>query len=128
MRYSFFCKGHPNITANHPTTIEFTKDPSVSLTGDCILGVSATFDSKELFKFKGKSAVTCEFVIKDHVDKVTFVPCGDFSALHEFVLRKSNFISSRTFGLLASKAAIDINRKLVYELKQGNDMKVVMYD
>ena len=33
-------KGHKNVTASHPTTIEFTRDSHISPRADCILLVS----------------------------------------------------------------------------------------
>ena len=45
---SFFCFGHKNILAKHRNTLEFTKDKDLTLNGDCIVGVNANFDLKEI--------------------------------------------------------------------------------
>ena len=44
MQYKFKAYGHPNITAKHKTTLEFTKDKELSLRGDCIVGVKSDFE------------------------------------------------------------------------------------
>ena len=33
--------GHPNIRATHPTTLEVTREPHLTLRGDCIVAVKA---------------------------------------------------------------------------------------
>ena len=40
---TFLAFGHKNITANHKTTLEFTKENSVTKKGDCIIGVNSDF-------------------------------------------------------------------------------------
>lgn len=54
MKYSFFAYGHPNITAKHKTTFEFTKDSELTLAGDCIIGVKADFLLSDIKKFISK--------------------------------------------------------------------------
>ena len=63
MEYSFFSFGHPNITAKHKTTLEFTKDKELSLRGDCIIGVNSTFELKEIKKMI-KSGKKIKILIK----------------------------------------------------------------
>ena len=44
--------GHPNIVANHKTTLEFTKEKHLSPKGDCIVGINANKSIKEIaFEF-----------------------------------------------------------------------------
>src|SRR3989338_4407445 len=51
MKYQFNAYGHPNIRGAHKTTFELTKDAELSLRGDCIIGVNADFNLKEIKKF-----------------------------------------------------------------------------
>ncbi|MGA7043503.1 MAG: DUF371 domain-containing protein, partial [Nitrososphaeraceae archaeon] len=40
--------GHANIRSVHPRTIEITKDPNLTLRGDCIVGISANKSCSDL--------------------------------------------------------------------------------
>ena len=52
--------GHPNVRSTHTRTIEITKAPTLSLRGDCIIGVNANKACRDLkptlkhFKFIGQ--------------------------------------------------------------------------
>jgi len=52
---SFSSYSHPNITAKHKTTLEFTKDRNLTLKGDCIIGVNSDFNLKEIQDFIKKN-------------------------------------------------------------------------
>ena len=129
MKYSFNCYGHENITAKHKTTLEFTKDSNLSLRGNCIVGVRADFSLQQLKKFiKSK---TKELIKKENIGKKTIkkIPIKiiikinnykeeingylnpEFNDSKEIVIRKSEFVSSRTLVIGANKAACDISFK-----------------
>ena len=64
--FEFSCYGHKNILATHKNTLEFTKDEQLSLKGDCIVGVKADYELRELKKFlKNKSNILCTIFIDD---------------------------------------------------------------
>ena len=42
----------------------------------------------------------------------------DFDSGREFIMRKTNFVSGRTFGISSNKAAIDLNRRLIRFLQK----------
>ena len=44
----FFIFGHPNISADHKTTLEFTKDKELTKKGNCIVGVNSDFSFSEI--------------------------------------------------------------------------------
>ena len=117
MRCSFTCKGHSNIRATHPTTIEFTKDSELTPKGDCILGVSADFDYKALKEMLTQKKAIVDLQIGKEKDSLICVPNKAFASTSEVVLRKSSFMSERTFATHASKGSQDINRKLIKLLK-----------
>ena len=144
MKYSFICYGHQNITAKHKTTLEFTKDKDVTLNGDCIIGVNADFSLKKIKKFiENKINANKKIQLKN--DSINEIPVKiiikinklkeeingflnpDFDDDKEVVIRKTNFISERTFAVKADKAAADLSRDLAEFLKEGKKkIKVII--
>ena len=124
MIYKFSAYGHPNISATHKTTLEFTKDKDVSLRGDCILGVKADFELnklKELIKQNEnkKIKINIETISNKKIKETIFAEISQkFNDDKELVIRKTNFISERTFAINSSKSAFELNRDLIDFLKQ----------
>ncbi len=118
--------GHPNIRATHRSTLEITKDKSLTPRGDCILGVSATKSASEL------SEELKDSLRRGHLLVVILLVPGTelfdyftakgspsllFTDSRSLVIRKSDYIDGRTIAIHSSKAAKDIRRDLVEELK-----------
>lgn len=116
--------GHANIFCTHGTTIEITKETSLTRKGDCVLGVKAskacfdlTPDLKNLIK-KGK-----RFKVKLKIDEVQdcFYGFGnkELKLLDktDMVFRKSVFICDRTVLISCSKSSKELSRKLIDKLK-----------
>lgn len=118
MKYVFYCCGHENIRATHPKTIEFTKDSDLTVRGDCIVGVRATFDGSELKKLKGKVAVTVEVDGLRDAFKAVINP--DFDDDHEIVFRKSMYKSRRTLGYKLNKGSHRLDRGIVQLMQNPN--------
>lgn len=128
MIYRFHAYGHPNILGTHKTTLEFTKDKEVSLKGDCIVGADADFDLDKLNAFiknsENKSiTITIQPAPNDEkYEKINETIAAElnpnFGSDKEFVIRKTDFASERTFGTKADKAASDLNRDLIGFLKE----------
>lgn len=117
--------GHENVLATHNSTIEFTRDFELSKQGDCIVVVSLDRSLAE-FSQEFKSILTSprsKLLVKIQADKVSDViraygsPFLSLNSTMEIVLRKSDFISDRTVGIRANKAAADLSRELVERLK-----------
>jgi len=127
METSFFIYGHKNILATHKSTLEFTTDDSVTLSGDCIVGVSSKYKLLELFKFRD-SKVHVSFLFDDKVVDTfdAYVPSNITLESDCIIFRKSTFIDCRTFAILSSKAAKDLDRTLVTLLRNGNKIKVLI--
>ncbi|MFH0875765.1 MAG: DUF371 domain-containing protein [archaeon] len=125
--YSFSFFGHENIVGTHKNTVEFTKEKNLTKRGDCIVGVSCGFDTSVLKTFSSKK-VLIRITVDDEIEKITADYNPDFSDLHELVIRRSNFKSSRTFATFADKVAIDINRKLIEKLKNPNIKGTVLIE
>ena len=105
--------GHKNVLGTHQTAFEFTKDNFLTKRGNCIIGIKAKFEIKNI-KFKKVIGVIKVNNIKD-----TFVGYlnPNFNSDREIVIRKSNFSSQRTLIIKSNKAAIDINRRIIDLLK-----------
>lgn len=136
MIYKFLAHGHPNILGTHKTTLEFTKDKEVSLRGSCIVGVKADFDLgklKELIKrSRNKSiaiavqAVSKSAKIGDKIeDKIHAEINPYFNSDKDIVLRKSSFISDRTFAIKSNKSSFELKRDLISFLKKDGNKALV---
>jgi len=137
MRYTFHAYGHPNILATHKTTLEFTKDKELSLKGDCVVGVKADFDLSKLKKFikklkTNKITITIKIISKNKKykkiqEKISAEINPKFNSHKEFVIRKTDFVSERTFAIKADKAAFELSRNLIEFLKEKkNKIRVLI--
>ncbi len=134
-KYVFYCKGHPNVLATHKTTLEFTKDETISLKGDCIIGVSSTHSLSEFpieLRKKIKDPTTIILVklqtgnYTDHI-KGSGNSDLDLSDENVIIIRKSDFVCSRTLMINADKAAKDIDERIIKEMRNpNNNMKVMV--
>jgi hypothetical protein len=118
-------RGHRNILAIHPTTLEFTKEDDLSRRGDCMIAVSA---DKAM---PGLSAEFKERLLKENASLTILIEAGGiaetvnaYGSAHltlvhptEMVVRKSNYICNRTLAIKADKASADLSRDLIEKLK-----------
>ena len=120
--YKFSAYGHKNMLAMHKNTLEFTRDKEVSLQGDCILGVGATFSTAQLMKLvrqynKLRLVISVGRGGGAKREEVLFDTNPNFSDKNEIVIRKSGYDSERTLGFFADKSAKDIDRDIVKMIK-----------
>ena len=114
-------QGHKNVLSLHSRTIEITKDPNLTKKGDCILGVSANKACNDLDSSIKNRLKTTDTVVKISivVEPFEFEVSGygsnalEISHGHDIVLRKSNYVDSRTLAVSCDKSALDIPRNLV---------------
>ena len=123
MKYKFHAYGHPHILGTHKTTLEFTKDGEISLEGNCIVGVKADFELSKLRELIEKSsnnniAITIELPDKKIKETILAAINLNFGDDTELVIRKTNFISKRTFATSSDKAAFELNREFINFLKE----------
>jgi len=126
IREIIFGYGHENIRATHKTTLEFTKDTHLSKKGDCIVAVAADKALADLNpEFK-------ENLRKPHAKLTILIEAGGIAEqvnahgspqlflTHptDMVIRKSDYMCSRTLAIHADKAAQDLSRELVEKLKK----------
>jgi hypothetical protein len=125
LKFEIEFSGHENIRSNHQKTIEITKESHLTPQGDCIVGVNATSSCADLpDDLKNK--------LKDPNTKVTFsISVGNYEFLingmghpdlilthsDDIVIRKSNFICSRTLAVKCNKASDMLPREMVSLLR-----------
>jgi len=114
--------GHPNISARHLTTIEFTSSSDVSPRGDCIVACKVRFDVKELQKLLSAPKLKIKIVVGHLSDEVECTPNHAFNDSSEIVLRMSSVATHRTFGIKANKGAGMLKRELVEMLKNSEQI------
>jgi hypothetical protein len=116
----FRARGHPQITARHPTTLMITKDEGVGPNGDCIVAVGAGKGARDLSgtikrAIRAGSRVRVTLRVGDAVEVIQGF--GDPGLAQEsptdIVLRKSRFTCGRTVAIEADKAAGDLSRDFV---------------
>ncbi len=131
LEFWFRAQGHKNIRATHPTTLEITKEPYVSLRGDCIVAVNAEASVNDLGD-ELKSAIKrgAEVLVELEVDGLKEVVRGfghpklSLSHNKSMVIRKSNFTCARTLAIKADKAARDLSRDFVRLLRTATIVEV----
>ncbi len=127
-------KGHPNITSKHKSTFEVTMDKEIGLRADCIIGVSSDVKLMDL-PVELLDAIRCEdTLIKIELETMNAIdeiygyghPALTLTHPTDMVCRKSDFTCSRTLMIHADKAACDLNRGLIDDLKLGENLKVTI--
>lgn len=125
LREIILAKGHRNVLAIHPTTLELTKSDELSRRGDCIIAVSANKAMRDL------SAEFKEKLRRENVRLAILIEAGGIAEtvnaygttrltlVHptEMVVRKSSYVCARTLAVKADKAAADLSREIVQKLK-----------
>jgi hypothetical protein len=117
--------GHPNVLSTHTKTIEITRAPTLSLRGDCIIGVNANKGCSDLIPALRNLLRQPNLLVKIgiEVSDLSFTIDGRsdprLSLLndHDIVIRKSNFACPRTAAISCNKSSSDIPRDLVYLLR-----------
>jgi uncharacterized protein len=128
------CRGHPLVSASHPTTFEVTMEQGLTRNGHCIIGVGAdkgAFSLSQRFR---------DILCHDDASLLTTLSCGDLAvAVHsrgsaamtlnhpkDLVWRKSNFICGRTIGIRSDQVAATLPGELIASLKAGRPLLVTM--
>lgn len=132
----FYAYGHGNIRATHKTTLEFTKDRSLTKKGDCIVGINSDFELNGVRDFISRIKdsncsirITIKANIKNRIieEEIGCIVNKNFSDSREMVIRKSGYADKRTFAISADKAASDISRAIVDGLKNpGSKIEVLI--
>jgi len=134
MKLVIKARGNKLIKATHKSTLEITKDNFLTERGDCIIGINANYSVKDLpedlkdhLLNEGKIKIVIK--VDDLIDDI--IAYGSKNLLltndRSIVIRKSNYIDDRTLAINSNKSAIDINRKLIEELRKEKDMEFIIY-
>ena len=127
-------RGHRNVQSTHKSTLEITKDDTLSKRGDCIIAVSADkvlADLSPQFKesLRGENSEITILIEAGGITE-TVNAYGDprliLSHPTDMVVRKSSHICSRTLAIKADKAACDLSRELVERLKNREQIKITL--
>jgi len=126
----YYAHGHKNVLAMHKSTLEITKEDFLTKKGDCIIGINSNicaYDLPQILKKHLLEENKAKLILRvnDIEDEIIFQGSKNLTFLNRasFVIRKSNFIDDRTIGIKANKSAKDINRELIFYLKQGKILK-----
>ncbi len=125
MKFIIEVKGHPNIIGRHKSTWQITKDPHLTIKGDCIIGVSASKGAIDLpFEFKQHLKEEKWYLVSIEIDDNSIIS-GRFkgnnqmklSSIDDMVFRKSEFVCDRTIGISGEFVAKDIPRDFIRRIK-----------
>ncbi len=127
-------RGHPNVTARHRSTLEVTVDPELTPKGDCIVAVASNKGAASLSKRFKEAAKSGDAIIKLIIkagglrEEVTGRGSVKLTFTHpkDMVARKSNYCCGRTVMIMADKAASDLDRKLVEQLKKPQQVEILL--
>ena len=134
MIFKIFSKGHRNVTSHHKSTFEITKDEEIGPTADCIVGVDmdkTMLDFPQEFKDKianPDTKIIVELKTENGHDEITGFGHEDLTLTHptDIVIRKSDYVCSRTLMIGADKAAKDLDGDLIDDLKNEKIMEVTI--
>jgi len=127
--------GHENILCTHNSTIEITKDKSLTKMGDCIIGVNASKACNDLtleIKNQIKSGKKFKVILNVEDIQEYFYGFGNKKLrlldTNEMVFRKSNFICDRTVLINCSKSSIELNRDLTRTLRNPKTKLLISFE
>ncbi len=124
--FAFRFRGHPNVRATHRSTLEITREDYLTPRGDCIIGVSSEAALRDLPEWvkngiRRGGLVVLVICASNYCDSI--VGWGDARLTLEdptrIIVRKSAHVDDRTLMIRASKAARDLDRRLVSRLAEG---------
>ncbi|MEA2089253.1 MAG: DUF371 domain-containing protein [Thermoproteota archaeon] len=120
--------GDKNVKSTHKTTFELTKETALTKRGNCVIVVGAnkgaadlSSDFKEAMKKeRAQLTIIIETGETKEIVEARGSPQLSFTHPTDLVVRKSNYICSRTLAIKADKAANNLSRKLVKNLQNPN--------
>lgn len=132
MEYIFHAKGHPNVTSTHKSTFEVTRDRKIGIRADCIIGVLSEAKIGDLppqlkEAIQNENAVIrVQLETENAFDEIRGYGHPELKLDHptDMVCRKSEFKCSRTLMIKSNKAAIDLKKELIDDLKEGKNLTV----
>ena len=134
MEFTFFADGHENVTSQHKSTFEITADKNLTPKGDCIIGVNSKTTLNDIPAEIKKDIQTddkkIELILETENSKDTIIGYGSskLTLNHptDMVCRKSNYTCSRTLMINSDKAAKDLEKDLINDLKESKKLKITI--
>jgi hypothetical protein len=132
VEYIFYAKGHKNVTSKHKSTFEVTMDKEIGIKADCIIGTSSgskledfPIELQEAIKNEN-TTVKVQLETENAFDEITGYGHPELTLDHptDMVCRKSEFKCSRTLMIKSDKAALNLKKELINDLKEGKELKV----
>lgn len=125
--------GHSNIRSLHLRAIEVTKNPNLTLRGDCIIGVRANKACKDLNPTLQRLLKKEDSVIRLSIfaGNLSYRLKGSGHSklllldAQDIVIRKTNFVCSRTLCINSDKASLDVPREIVRWLQDPENRAVL---
>jgi hypothetical protein len=123
-----YARGHPNIKATHRTTLEITREKHLTPRGDCIIGVASNKAARDLNSDLKKilrrpdSIIVIILRTNNHMDYILAIGSEKLilSDDKRIIVRKSTYVEPATIAIRSNKAARDIDRGLIDELKSND--------
>jgi hypothetical protein len=131
---TFSAFGHMNLRATHKSTLEFTKETYLTREGDCIIATASeksvadlSPEVKECLR-KPNAKLTVRIEADSVVDEIHAFGSPRLLLSHskDIVMRKSDYVCSRTLAIGADKAAVDLSRELIKKLKDPKHEATIM--
>ena len=119
--------GHPRITARHPTTLALTRDSAVTEKGDCFVACSASYELSDGFREHLRNSKKVVITISCGGESETIIAQGHPElnpSGKDLVVRTSDWIDGRTLAIKADKAAKNLKRSLVEQLRLGKPVEI----
>ncbi len=108
-------RGHPNVKASHPKTLEWVPEPELGPRGTCILGVGLAGDLDALARLRGP--VEIELRCGGRQERLRACLSPGWLPGEALILRKRpEPLARRTLAVAADKGAADLDRALVAAL------------
>lgn len=134
MIFKIRTKGHKNVSSNHKSTFEITKDLEIGPTADCIIGVAMDNSLNDFPKeFKEKIAdsdtkIKVTLKTENGYDEIIGSGHKDLTLTHptDIVCRTSDYVCPRTLMIRSNKAARDLDENLINDLKDEKFMDVII--
>ena len=134
MEYSFTATGHKNVTSKHKSTFEITTDNTLTLKGDCIIGLNSNITlndfPQQLRDIIQTDDSKIEIILKTDNATDTIIGYGSSQLTldhpTDMVIRKSTFTCSRTLMIKADKAARDLDKQLINDLSNGSKLEITI--
>ncbi|MCE5338995.1 MAG: DUF371 domain-containing protein [Methanomicrobiaceae archaeon] len=125
-------RGHPLIQGIHPTTFEVTRDETLTLSGDCIIGVAADKGAADLdpglkvVLCDDRAVLTTRLIAGGETVEVRSRGSAALTLDHpaDLVWRRSDFVSDRTVGIHADCVAAGLPRPFIEALRRGEELVV----